>query len=37
VGHTRLSKRGRYNAAVKGHGKFRVVVGDLVGPTTFVR
>jgi SpoIID/LytB domain protein len=37
VGHTRLSKRGRYDAAVKGHGKFRVVVGDLVGPTTFVR
>ena len=37
VGHTRLSKRGRYDVAVKGHGKFRVVVGDLFGPTTFVR
>jgi stage II sporulation protein D len=37
VGHTRLSRRGRYDAAVKGHGKFRVVVGGLIGPTTFVR
>jgi hypothetical protein len=37
VGRTRLDKRGRYNAAVKGAGKFRVAVGDLVGPTAFVR
>jgi stage II sporulation protein D len=37
VGHTRLNKRGRYDVAVKGHGKFRVVVEGLVGPTTFVR
>jgi stage II sporulation protein D len=32
VGRTRLDKRGRYNAAVKGKGLFRVVVGPLTGP-----
>jgi hypothetical protein len=32
VGHTRLSKHGKYNVAVKGAGMFRIQVGPLSGP-----
>jgi SpoIID/LytB domain protein len=37
VGHTRLSKRGYYNVAVRGSGLFRIVVGPLDGPPVSVR
>jgi stage II sporulation protein D len=37
VGRTRLSKRGKYNVAVRGSGMFRIVVGPLAGPATRVR
>jgi stage II sporulation protein D len=37
VGRTRLSKRGRYDVAVRGSGKFRLAVGTLYGPPVFVR
>jgi stage II sporulation protein D len=37
VGRTRLSKRGYYNVAVRGKGRFRVTVGPLAGPAVRVR
>jgi hypothetical protein len=36
VGRTRLSKRGKYNVAVRGSGMFRIVVGPLAGPAMLV-
>ena len=36
VGRTRLSKRGKYDVAVKGKGMFRIVVGPIAGPAVRV-